>query len=190
MAIKLSEYRLSKFSGRNVSKFIKFQLFKYFRYQRQYTFCCSEAINHADISALDSKNLVEVEIKISKQDFLKEFDGKSKVKTYKHKVLQGKYKPRNRYIVPNYYYFCVTDEIKDFVLEYLRDKGLNKYGVLVCKESRIYGTETHIECVKKPKRIHTNKPSNNTFIKVGRRVQSELNISIEKEIERIMATNE
>ena len=50
------------------SSFIKLQLMKYFRFDRNYTLCCSECINHSDINAVNDKDLVEVEIKISKQD--------------------------------------------------------------------------------------------------------------------------
>ena len=52
---------------------IKTALMEYFRYKKGMMLVCSEGINNADINALDEKCLIEVEIKISKQDFQKEF---------------------------------------------------------------------------------------------------------------------
>lgn len=155
------------------SKFIKYQLMKYFRFDRGYTFCVSECINKSDINALNDNSLVEVEIKISKQDFLKEFDGKSKIKTYKHKCLNGYKSKKKGYITPNYYYFCVPRELCNFVLDYL-NTHYPKYGLLVCEEYRIYGQRSNITCIKRPKRIHDIQPSKTIFTKIGKRLQSEL----------------
>ena len=52
---------------------IKTALMEYFRYKKGMMLVCSEGINNADINALNEKCLIEVEIKISKQDFQKEF---------------------------------------------------------------------------------------------------------------------
>lgn len=154
------------------AKFIKLQLMKYFRFDRGYIFVCTEGINKSDINALDKNSLIEVEVKISKSDFLREFDGKSRIKSYKHKVLQGLIKPRKGYIVPNYYMFCVTPELESFAIEYL--KQYPNYGLLVCGEKRVFNKRSHIFSVKKAKKIHSTPPSDTVFYKIGQRVQSEL----------------
>lgn len=162
--------------------FIKLQLMKYFRFDRNFIFVCSECINKSDISALNDSYLVEVEIKTSKIDFLREFSGKSKNKTRKHIALNSGEKPHKNYIIPNYYYFCVTPELKDFVQEYLQEQGLNKYGILVCNNKRIYGQRSHIYSVKTAKKIHNNPPSKTVYTKVSKRVQSEL-ISLKERLD-------
>lgn len=187
---KLTSFKLSDFTGRDTAKFIKYQLMKYLRFQRKFIFACSECVNNADITGLDANNLIEIEIKISKADFLKEFDGESRIKSYKHKVLQSLWakeniKTKNNYVIPNYFYFCVTPEIKNFVIDFLKEKGYNGYGVLLCNENRIPYTQTHIECIKTPKKVHNTPPSDTVFYKVGKRVQSEMLGLIEKEITNI-----
>ena len=155
------------------SSFIKLQLMKYWRYDRGYTFACTECINKSDITAINDKHLVEVEVKISKSDFLKEFDGSSKNKTKKHAIYQGNKKPNKTFICPNFFYFCVTPDILTYVTEYLKNQYKN-YGILVCEPYRLYGQKSFIRVAKKATKIHANKPTINIFHKIGKRVQSEL----------------
>ena len=169
----LTNYKLSDFSGVRLNKFIKLQLFKYFRFDRDYIFVCSEGINNADINAINDKNLVEVEIKTSKSDFLKEFDKKSKIKKLKHSRYNKKLTYKN-YTIPNYFYFCVPEDLKYFVETYLKENGYTSYGILIIKEKRIFNHKSHIEVYKKAKRLHTKPPTLNIFYKIGKRVESEM----------------
>jgi len=179
----LTNYKLSDFTGVRLNKFIKLQLFKYFRFDRDYMKCCfatfsskfvcSEGINNADINAINDKNLVEVEIKTSKSDFLKEFDKKSKIKKLKHSRYNKKLTYKN-YVIPNYFYFCVPEDLKQFVETYLKENGYTSYGILVIKEKRIFNHKSHIEVYKKAKRLHTKPPTLNIFYKIGKRVESEM----------------
>ena len=158
----LTNYKLSDFTGVRLNKFIKLQLFKYFRFDRDYVFVCSEGINNADINAINDKNLVEVEIKTSKSDFLKEFDKKSKIKKLKHSRYNKKF------------YFCVPEDLKCFIETYLKENGYTSYGILIIKEKRIFNHKSHIEVYKKAKRLHTKPPTLNIFYKIGKRVESEM----------------
>lgn len=153
---------------------IKHELMKYWRYDRGFTFVTSECINKSDITAINPKHLVEVEIKVSKSDFLKEFDGKSKNKTKKHAIYQGNRIAPKTFICPNFYYFCVTPNIYPFVKEYLDLHGYNNYGIMVCETYRLYGQKSCIRVARKPKPIHLQPPSLPVLYKVGKRVQSEL----------------
>ncbi len=56
------------------SDIIKLELMKYFRFEKGMVFVCSECIHNSDISAINDKCLVEVEVKISKSDFRREFE--------------------------------------------------------------------------------------------------------------------
>ena len=136
-------------------------------------FVCSEGINNADINAINNKNLVEVEIKTSKSDFLKEFDKKSKIKKLKHSRYNKKLTYKN-YVIPNYFYFCVPEDLKCFIETYLKENGYTSYGILVIKEKRIFNHKSHIEVYKKAKRLHTKPPTLNIFYKIGKRVESEM----------------
>jgi hypothetical protein len=200
--------------GRELTKFIKLQLLKYWRFDRQYIFCCTEGINKSDVNAINDKYLIEIEVKISKSDFLSEFSGKSRVKSYKHRVYNeflsknntflpqsskfgaekecksGKKEYKNSekeckssknnglklkkgYIVPNFYYFCTTEELKNYVLDYI-NKFYPNYGLLVCSSKRVFNKRSHIICVKKAKNLTNKDVTKEMFMKIGKRVQSEL----------------
>lgn len=169
----IKKHKTSDFKGRDLTNFIKLQVMKYFRYNKQYTFVCTECINNSDISAINDTNLVEVEIKISKSDFLKEFDNSSRIKKLKHNVLQNNLN-RKTYIKPNYFYFATTRELAPYIKNYLIDNDIKYYGILVCEENRIFNTRSHISVYYKPKKIHSKKPNLTIFYKIGKRVQSEL----------------
>lgn len=193
--------------GRELTKFIKLQLLKYWRFDRQYIFCCTEGINKSDVNAINDKYLIEIEVKISKSDFLSEFSGKSRVKSYKHrvyneflnknntflpqsskfgaekecksgkniskKVVNTGLKLKKGYIVPNFYYFCTTEELKNYVLDYI-NKFYPNYGLLICGDKRVFNKRSHIICVKKAKNLTNKDVTKEMFMKIGKRVQSEL----------------
>lgn len=168
-----TKYTMSDFKGRALTDFIKLQLMKYYRFDRQFTLVVSECINNADITALSQTSLVEVEVKISKEDFLKEFDGKSYVKRVKHQRYNSGRK-YSKYVVPNYFYFCTTKELAPFIKNYLKEHGYDNYGVLVCCEKRLFNKRSHIETYKQAKKLHKNRVNSSVFEKVHKRLQSEL----------------
>ncbi|TLD83930.1 hypothetical protein LS70_003740 [Helicobacter sp. MIT 11-5569] len=96
----------------------KLLLQEYFRYKRkfigvvsEYSFTLDEI---EDIVAFDDKEIIVVEIKISKSDFLKDF------KKHKHTYFDKSY---------HKFYYFVPNDLLDFVLEYLK-KADGSYGVL------------------------------------------------------------
>lgn len=100
---------------------IKLALMEYFRYKRQflgvmseYSYYCDEI---EDFVAFKNFEIAVVEIKISKGDFLADFKKPKHSPTYQHWY--------------SHFYFCVTEDLKDFVLEYLKDNGFKHYGVLI-----------------------------------------------------------
>ena len=94
---------------------LKTHIIGYLRFKRQIKICATE-VNFADIIAYDSKRdkIIEIETKISKQDFLNDFN-------------KPKHKRTNRR--PNLFYFGVTHDIRDFVCDYLA-KHNSPYGVI------------------------------------------------------------
>lgn len=97
----------------------KLLLQSYLRYKRNYLGVASEYCyapsEIEDIVAFDEKEIIAVEIKISKNDFLRDF------KKPKHTRLENPY---------HKFYFFVPCELKDFVLEYLKNNGYKSYGVI------------------------------------------------------------
>lgn len=157
---------------------IKLELLKYFRFERQYNLICTEGINQADVNAYNGKSLVEVEIKISKNDFKKEFQTKfnfdNRWKFYKHKRYS---EPENNiirgYIVPNKFYLCVPAELVEWAKEYLEDKN-EKYGLLSYDLARYTG-KTHIINIKPAHSLHNKEQDKiKIALSISRRTVNEL----------------
>lgn len=152
---------------------IKLELMNYYRFQRQYNYVCSEGIHNADVNAFNGTSLIEVEIKISKADFKHEFDGKARWKVYKHKnYSEPKQHLLNGYIIPNRFYFCVPIVLKEWALDYLKDKNKN-YGLLVYN-TEFYNGNYHIFTAKNAKSIHTEKQESRTLMQLAQRMSSEM----------------
>ncbi len=106
------------------SNIIKSLLFDYFRFQRSFLGVLSEFNfngNIEDFIAFKRNEVIAVEIKISKSDF-------------KHDFVKRKYKKQSS---PYHkFYFCVPNSLKDFGLEFLKQRDGNfldraKIGLLV-----------------------------------------------------------
>lgn len=168
-----------------LSDTIKLELLKYFRFERNYNLICTEGIHQADVNASNGSNLVEVEIKISKADFKKEFQTAKEIsrwKEYKHKnYSEPKQHLLNGYIVPNRFYFCVPAELTSWAVEYLKDKN-SKYGLLSYDIERYTGS-THIVTIKPAKNLHNEKPEMRALLLIARRTTNELITAKEKFIE-------
>jgi hypothetical protein len=101
-----------------------------------------------DVVALNlkKKEIVEVEIKISKSDLLNELKHKSD----KHKSYQIK---KNEtilpWLIPNRYYFCVPTFLVSDAISYA-EKINNKYGVIEFK------TDEFIKNINKKRQIYKN----------------------------------
>ena len=110
---------------------MKSLLFEYFRFSPKQMHCVSEVIceyftnKTADIEdfiAFNETSRICVEIKTSKSDFLADFT------KLKHKDFAKRYTK---------FYFCVTAELKDFALEYLRG-NYNNYGLFIYENNEIW----------------------------------------------------
>lgn len=94
---------------------LKTYIIGYLRFKRHIKICATE-VNFADIIAYDSSRnkLIEIETKVSKQDFLNDFN-------------KPKHKRTTRRA--NLFYFGVTHDIRDFVCQYLAEHN-SPYGVI------------------------------------------------------------
>ncbi|VEJ53307.1 Uncharacterised protein [Campylobacter insulaenigrae] len=100
----------------------KLLLMKYLRFKRNFIGVLSE-FRHGDfaedIVALNQREIIAVEIKLSKNDFLKDF----KNKAFKHEN-----KDKNFY---DKFYFCVPYYIAEFAKNHLKN---SPYGILVIND--------------------------------------------------------
>ncbi|MDA3056444.1 hypothetical protein [Campylobacter sp. CN_NA1] len=137
---------------------MKALLFKYFRFERKMhcisEFRCEYANDIEDIIAFTKFERICVEIKISKNDFLADFKTKEKHANFAKRYTK--------------FYFCVTQDLRDFVLEYLKDYP--NYGLLIFNESGDYFTIYVAKKAKDNKATHFIRNIDELF----RRMSSEL----------------
>lgn len=100
---------------------IKLALLKHFRFKRQWI-AVDECLD-ADVVADAGNYIVEVEVKVSKQDLLK---GEA-AKAWKHQNYDLQFYVKR---IPNKYYFCVPVSLQKVAVEYAA-KLNPKYGVIV-----------------------------------------------------------
>jgi hypothetical protein len=78
------------------------------------------------------EHLIEIEVKVDKNDFLKDFEKD------KHNYYCSCRSLENNNHIPNKFYYAVPFELKDFVTQYLishsKEKCLNNYGVISFNE--------------------------------------------------------
>lgn len=115
------------------SKQIKSLLFSYFRFKRQFLGVISEIqlLKDDDIEdfiAFKENEIIGVEIKVSRSDFLADFKNKKKHKKY---LTPDSLYPLNKF------YFCVPQELSDFVENFL-EKNYPFYGLLVARANEIF----------------------------------------------------
>lgn len=138
------------------SKEIKSLLYSYCRSKRGYIGMMSEYRNLFeygyeeidDFVAFNEREIIAVEIKISKNDFLADF--KKKKHDLLKKVINHRFYKKNKgldYMLPKaiYYhkfYFCVNEDLKDFAEDYL-NKNAKYAGLLIA-------TNDNIVAIKKP----------------------------------------
>ena len=138
------------------SKEIKNLLYSYYRSKRGYIGVMSEYRNLFeygyeeidDFVAFNEKEIIAVEIKISKADFLADF--KKRKHTLLKEVINHRFYKKNKgldYMLPRaiYYhkfYFCVSQKMQEFASQYIKDNA--RYaGLLVA-------VDDNIVAIKKP----------------------------------------
>lgn len=175
MAIK-KLVTLPKVSGRLQTKLVTTKVMYYFRYTRQCMLTASEVGTYSsDVLAINKNSFVtEIEVKVSYQDFLKEF--KKEYKFYrksskKHEIYANAESPW----VPNYYYFAVPEELEQKVKSFL-EKRNSKYGVIRVSNGPIQNGFNIVQCqvTRTAKRLHSNPCSEKVKAAVLNRMSSEV----------------
>ena len=113
---------------------LKLALMHYYRFQ--YGYICAEECANADILVDTGKEIIEVEVKISKSDLI---EGE-KAKILKHRLYEmGK---SCHYNHPNKFLFCVPEELTNDAVVWTNELNPN-YGVIQ------FNTKEFIQCVNR-----------------------------------------
>ncbi len=117
---------------------IKTKVLHYWRFTRSgYNYIATEVGKFkSDVLISNKKEIIECEVKISKEDLKKEFDKK------KHEIYK---KPSTWYSkwIPNKFYFAVPEEILDIALDITKD---TPYGVILVDSKKISKKKKECYC--------------------------------------------
>lgn len=152
----VNELLIDKAKNELTSKEIKTLLYSYCRSKRGYIGVMTEYRNFFDYNyeeiddfvAFNEKEIIAVEIKISKNDFLADF--KKKKHDLLKEVINHRFYKKNKgldYMLPKgiYYhkfYFCVNEDLKNFTEDYINENA--KYAGLWV------AVDKNIVAIKKP----------------------------------------
>ncbi len=146
------------------SQDMKAAALQWLRFVRRYEIVCTEAgtIGLADVIGVCPDSAVEVEIKVSKADLLREFTDKAHKHRYYLSVPGGQ--------SPNYFYFFVPENLVEAATAAALEHN-PKYGVITMPEG---GNYTKIDVKRKASRLHKEKPGKGMTRVATLRMSSEL----------------
>lgn len=121
MAYQLELFPKEQTFWRITADELKVAIMKKYVFEKHYELAASE-VHYCDIviTNIDANPILEVETKISYNDFLADFD---KEKHEKYLNLEG--------MVPDYFFFGIPDYLEKQVLEFLANSKYDYYGVIV-----------------------------------------------------------
>jgi hypothetical protein len=142
------------------AKYLKGCLMHYARYRKQMVVASEVNTGYciADVMAYNDDKVVEIEVKVSKSDLIHDRE-KSKHEWY------GILRNQKSDMIPNEFYYCVPDKLKDEAVSLSKQVeevtlGHLRYGVMVCAENK--NRKTHfddlISVYYRPKKIHDTYP--------------------------------
>lgn len=143
----------------------------YLRFEKQMPWIATEFGNYsADVIGANSERMIEIEVKISKSDFMHDFQ-----KPKHHYYVNSRNElPSWRAAIPNLFFYLVPVFLEVIVVETVVAKDL-KYGVMVYdSEPSIENGHGVIRVAKRAKRLHEKVPEHSTLEAIARRMSSEL----------------
>jgi hypothetical protein len=143
---------------------MKFEALKWLRLDQRCMFIATEVGAYSsDVMGINEKKIIEIEVKTTFQDFKNDF------RKHKHSVYLGRYGTEwEQQWIPTHFYFAVTDEIADKVLEFLKEDKTEmskNYGVIKMSDWRV---------IKRAKWLHERPPNNRVKCTLALRMGSEL----------------
>ena len=144
------------------SEHIKTAVLCWFRFARQYHYVATEiGYWSADVAGATPTMLVEVEVKVSKSDFMRDFQ-KSKHAHYLKKMSND---PTWKYTwAPNKFFFAVPDHLEEFALKHLEETK-SPYGLIVVRHEQggHYPVDKAAYVAKQAKYLHRDPPKKGMF---------------------------
>lgn len=164
------------------SEQIKIALISLYRFEKRFEYVCTE-FEFADITASDSKKLIEIEVKISLADLKNESKKSTKIRKHQLNNLDGK--PRKSEHIPNEFYFAMPYELaqKKEVIDYITSLN-DKYGIITVTPiySKYHKKYVYdIRYYKRAKKLHDNKITRELLDKIVKRLSSE-NIGLREKL--------
>lgn len=160
---------------------LKLACLEQYRFTKQYV--TVDECNNCDIIADSGKDIIEIEIKISKQDLLNGEKAKlSKHSSYKNATT------RVRWNIPNKYYFCVPNLLVEPAIKYA-NKLNPSYGVIQFDDEAFIKSlpnrkrcqhDEYLKVVKKAKALHSSY-SNKYSMVISKRCSTKLITLLQKE---------
>lgn len=144
---------------------------QWLRYVRQMTYVATEAGSlRADIFGADSKQAIEIEVKVSRYDLINEL----RHKPHKHMVLQ---EGRPNSWTPNRFYFLVPNTLAAEAISLVEEKA-PLYGVLSCsadEEGRLAQVPFKRVTVPRSAKMLKKEPPTKAFLEhIAHRMASEI----------------
>lgn len=142
------------------------------RFGKRLSYVATEAGGfNADVLGADKFQLIEVEVKKSRSDLLRDFQ----TKAWKHMLYNGPGEAPHAW-VPNWFYFVVPVELGDWAKEQLEAKK-TPAGLLVLNKASYstgYVPRGNLVVKKRPKQLHDRPPQPGTLSKLAERMANEL----------------
>lgn len=183
------------------STYMKAALMGYFRFLKQAHFVATECgYFNSDLLVYKAKDLTEVEIKVSFQDFKSDFKKvkhKFFLENQVHESLKEDYFAetpngkriigdngyyiklgrrlcdRYKYSKPNFFVFAVPEDLVSKVEPFLK-ANYPKYGLLAIEEKDIYSIQKNVRVVIRPKRLHKERCHSMILETIAARMSSEI----------------
>ncbi len=154
------------------SKDLKLAVMRYFRFKRQWI-CATECLFN-DIMCFTPKDIIDVEVKVSKTDLWK-----GEAKKFKHyNYLNLKY----MYRIPTKFYICIPDYLYDEAEKWVIATN-EKYGIITFGTERKQFNFKDVFISRTATRLHTNLKNRDAILRrIMMRVCSENIGHIEKSI--------
>jgi hypothetical protein len=155
------------------AKHIKTSLLSYYRFKRGFL-CVDEAScagGLSDVLVDTGKDIIDIEVKISKSDLIRGEAKKSKHKLYK--ICDGKKYSPNKYIL------CVPEKLKEVAEEWVNDTNKN-YGIIIYKAPasgfrfKRLNFENNLTTIKKAKSFNSSYNKGHFEKVINKRLSSAL----------------
>lgn len=130
---------------------IKHALLSYYRFTRQ-CICASECMDN-DVMVLTKKDIIEIEVKISKADLWKGEAKKIKHKKYANPT-DGYWKS-TQYRIPNRFYICIPEYLGSEAEKWVEAVNSN-YGIIVCHKYSYNFYPLRVTIYRGAKKLHNN----------------------------------